>query len=582
MSEKLITQGFGWNVIDEKTFKDRVRTVFSQVANALVNTMGPYGATTIIEKYGEMHVTKDGWSVAKKLQFDDPINNNILNLLINIGAQVVLRTGDGSTSSFKSADSILAQLESSDQLKKMRPKEFMTTLSSCVERIAMKILEISTKIDVTTDPDLEQIYKLAMISTNGDEKVSRIIQTIYKQTNNPSIEYVQSKTNETTYEVVEGYKLKNLTYLDGIYVTNDDGSCIVENPMIILFDHKIDKEIHFDKILQPLIQQALASNRRLVVVAPNYDRLFLQYLAKTIQVEYNARGTSTVVYTRSSLINNMSQEQYNDFAVMCGTMIMKESQVSEYLDSIEAPREGATTDEVKPSFDLNNHIGTVSKMTIGLDNTLIQGFVKRDETMYGIVLKDAQSKFNKIEQNHMERGVISSDLYEMKQRLSKLKGIMGIIRVGGNSSLEKASNFDLVEDAVKATESAFSYGYNLGGNLIIPIVIKEMVETLELNENEKCIMDLLSKAFRDVFFAVLANKYTQEAQDKPEELYAKIDECILKKKCFDLINDEYSDDIINPCLTDVEILKAATSIVSLLISSNQYVTIHKPGQIMEA
>jgi chaperonin GroEL (HSP60 family) len=356
-----------------------------------------------------------------------------MQLLIRISAQVVIKVGDGSTSSIVAANSILNMLKEDDDLKKVRPKELMDMLNSCVDVLSDKILSSSIKINKDNDPDFEEIYKLAMISTNGDENVSKIIQEIYKVTANPSIEFVQSKTNKTYYEIVEGYKA-NITYLDTIFANNDDGNCVIEKPLILMFDHKIDVEGNLP-IIQSVVQRSFEENRRLVVVAPNFDRYLLDNIRTSINMEFKARGTSQIVYTRVSLINNLMQEYFNDFAVMTGGTIIRESNLKDLQEG---------------TLNINDFIGEVENMTIGDKTTLIRGFIARRDDMYKIVMNDALAKYKKVEENHREMGIVNSELYDLKQRVSKLKGCMGIIYVGGNSSLEKLSNFDLVEDAVKA------------------------------------------------------------------------------------------------------------------------------------
>jgi chaperonin GroEL len=548
-----------WNVIDERTFRGRTRNVFEQVANTLTNTLGPYGSTTIIEKFGEMHITKDGWQILKKIAFDDTIEQNILQLLVNISAQVVIKVGDGSTSSIVSANSILKQLESSDHLKTVRPKELINVLNRVVEAVTNEILEASTKFDIETTDGLEEIYRLAMISTNGDEEVSRIIQTIYSETQNPSIEFDKSKSAKTTYDIIEGYKAL-ITYLDGIYANNDEGVCNIDKPLILMFDHKVDIENHYAAIIQPAIVRSIEENRRLVVIAPHYDNFLLNQIRQQTNIEYRAAQTTQVVYARATLTTNLFQEQYNDFAIMTGGMVVREA------DAMEFHHEDATKRPV-----LNDYIGEVEKIAIGPDTTLIKGFFHRNEAMYELAVRDATSKYRKLEQTHRELNIVDSQLYEVKKRLSKLKGIMGVIHVGGQSSLEKVSNYDLVEDAVKATESAFNYGYNIGGNLIIPISISKLLaEKYSEPSDERVVLSLLWTAFRDVFTKVLGNKFTEATK---EELDAIANKAIYQEQCYDLISDTYSTEVINPCHTDIEILRAATSIVSLLLSSNQYISI---------
>lgn len=545
-----------WNVVNNEDFKERIRFVFDNVADALKNTLGPYGSTTIIERFGEMHVTKDGWQVLKKINFDDMTNQNIMQLLFNISAQVVIKVGDGSTSSIMAANTVLNELEKSDLLKTLRPKDFIDALNVVVGKICECISENATKIIKEKDPEYNDIKRLAMISTNGDETVSTIIQEIYKATDNPSIEFVKGKNPKTTYEIVDGYKA-NITYIDKIFVENEEGECNIKDPLILMFNHRVDRNTHFKDIIEPAIQRAFTEDRRLVVIAPHYDKFLLEHLATTIQMEVKATGTTRVVYCRASLVNNMSTQLYSDFAVMAGASIITEAHLQDLYSIAE--------DEDK-TFDVNTFIGTVSHMSINGNTTLISGFHNRNRNMYQLYLTDARAKYAEVEAKHRELGLVNHELYELKQRISKLYGRMGIISVGGYSTLEKTALYDLVDDAVKACESAYNYGYNMGGNLIIPTVISKLEKE---SETEKAICDLLSDAFRNVFKYVLRNKY--ENDENLIELI--VNSSIENGKTYNLITDKYDSNVINSCLTDIEILKATTSIVALLVSSNQYLSI---------
>ena len=546
-----------WNVVSEDKFRHHVYEVFSRVSDALRHTFGPYGSTTIIEQYGEMCFTKDGWMVLKNIKFDDPISNNIHMLLLRISAQVVIKVGDGSTSSIIAANSILNHIKDNNStISNMRSKEFIDLFKRCVDMIVDRIYTYATKVDENYDA----IYKLAYISTNGDKQIADIIKTIYTETNNPSIEYSVSKNNETYYEIIDGYK-SNITYLDSIFTTHDDGTCKLKRPKVIMFDYKIDTEKTLE-LISLAASRAVQDNTRLVVVAPHYDKSLLEYIRKNINIEFKARGTTTVVYTRASLINNLAHEMYNDFAVMCGAQVISE----QFVDEI--------TDE-----NITEYIGTVGEMIIGDKTTFISDFFNRNEEMYKRSIDDATHKYNVQFEENKSRGIIDIKLNEIKQRLTKLRGKMGAIYVGGGSELEKVANNHLVEDAVKACESAYEHGYNCGGNLIIPRVIDDIsinppagvdfdVE-VELDD----MFSLIYDAFIDVYRTLLKNKYKSDDENiKVEKIIYKVLEYDMNQ-CYDLVTGKFSSDIINSCETDIEILKATTSIISLLTSSNQYISI---------
>lgn len=539
------------NVISESEFRKRTRAVFNFVSNALTNTLGPYGSTTIIEQYGEMHITKDGFQVLKNIKFDNPIDNNILLLLLRISAQVVIKVGDGSTSSIVAANSILKEFENiQGSLSDVRPKDLINLLNKCVKNITEYIYDNANKINKET---FDEIYKIAFVATNGDENISNIIRKIYQETDNPSIEYVQSKTDETTYEIItNGYKA-NITYIDTIFTNTDTGICEITKPALLMFNHKADLDTSYP-IIQDAMRLAASNERRLVVVAPNYDQFLLEKIKNDTMAEYRLRGTSNVVYTRVSLVNNLSHELYNDFSVMAGGEVITEQIASEY--SVE---------------NLYSFMGEVESIIINNKTTFIKGFSKRNENMYNKIVEDAESKYNALEEEYRNKGIIDTKLNEVKQRATKLKGSMGIVSVGGYSTLEKKANYDLVEDAIKACESAYKHGYNVGGNLIIPYTIDKLLPTIT-DENERTIYKMMYDAFINVYKTVLKNKYISDEYD----YNGVINRCLFAGdniNCYDLITETYSDSIINSCITDIEILKATVSIVSLLTSSNQYISI---------
>ena len=487
------------------------------------------------------------------------IFNHILQLLFNISSQIILKIGDGSTSSIVAADSIFNNLSKCEELKTIRSKDLMDVVKHCVELITGIILINSTKIDPIKDPEFSDIYKLAIISTNGNKEVSEMIRFIYADTGNSSIEFNKSRTGKTNFEIVNGYKCM-INYMDPIFITNDAGTCDITKPMMLMFNHKIEM-IHYEKIIQPLIQEALNSDRRIVVIAPYYDNQLLNLIRRNSNIEFRATQKCTVVYTKVALISDMHNEYFNDFCMMTGAMMINES---------------AAEDIIEGKINLEEYVGEVGKISIGDKTSLIKDCFKMNTDEHQRYMNDAVSKYKRVEETHSQLGVVNSELYDLKQRISKLRGKMGIISVGGYSTLEKDSNFDLVEDAVKSCESAYNYGFNIGGNLAIPITIQKLLcNDFGIPELDKIVLRLFDTAFKEVFFKVLKNKYTHESDVYINSL---VNEAIDRRQCWDLINEKFSDDVINSCHTDIEILKASTSIISLLISSNQYISIPQPTE----
>lgn len=553
------------NVIEEEEYKERVTAVFEDVARKLSRTLGPNGATSILEKNGDVMFSKDGWQVLNKIQYMDPIQNTLLDLLVKISAQVNIKVGDGTTTSIVAANQLLKVMNEFNELVKLRPKDFLDGLNDVVAKIAQRIQDNAVQID--KDGDLQEIYNLAMVSTNGEHAIAEMIRTIYAETSNPAIEFNKSKSNDTSYEIVDGYKMDFMTYIDRIFINNDDGNCVVRNPMILMFNHKLEQE-YYEAVIQPAIKVAINQGRRLVVIAPYYDSHLLQKFSRILTTEFKATKTTSVVYARGSLMNNHMTDLFNDFAALVGADILNEQTVYDILKG-------------ELEFVPEDFLGGVESMVIGEHSTYISGFNNKNETMLKILEDDATSKYKDAYEGCANSSIVSVDFINAKQRISKLKCKMGIINVGGHTELAKSANYDLVEDAVKACESSYLYGYVPGQNIAIQTAISDLLKDNK-NEIEVGYLKAVSHAFVNVTKILLENKFgkdelefdvvermVQESVDSQEVVDVKYTDYDKEDKL--LI--AYSQDVINSCMTDIEILKAASNIIGLLLSSNQYIAI---------
>ena len=595
------------NVITEEEYRLRINLLFEDVSNTLSKTLGPYGATSVLDKVGDVMLSKDGWQVLKKLAYMDEVQNTLLGLIVKIAHQVVMRVGDGSTTSVVGANQLLKQLDDISKKTNLRPKQLLDTLEEVVGDICNKIQEIA--VPINKEGDLDEIYKLALVSTNGDGGIAEMIITIYKETGNPAIEFNKSKSNFTTYEVLKGYKLQFMTYIDRIFVNNDNGTCNVKKPIILMFNHKLEQD-YFESIIQPAIKVAINKGQRLVVVAPYYDSFLLQRFARDLSLEFKATKSSTVVYTKASLMDDHRADLFNDFAALCGCTIVNESTA---LDVLKGELE----------FKAEDYLGEVEELDIGEQSTFATGFIKKDEGMLEILEKDAISKYQDLHQAAENSSTITEALVNAKQRMSKLKGNMGIINVGGSTELAKLANYDLVEDAVKACESAYLFGVTPGQTIGIQTAIHDLKDDDKYKNDQlkRMFLDAISNAYRDVTEILLENKFKEhiphyimnrlvnESVKRQavidienteisfvevlgvddvskvdgnclQKLLYKIEKMLKLKDLDEVIKPEahvrelaFDDSIINSCKTDIEVLRATAGIVGLLLSSNQYVAV---------
>jgi chaperonin GroEL (HSP60 family) len=595
------------NVITEEEYRERINLLFEDVSNTLSKTLGPYGATSVLDKVGDVMLSKDGWQVLKKLAYMDEVQNTLLGLIVKIAHQVVMRVGDGSTTSVVGANQLLKQIDEIAKKTNLRPKQLLDTLEEVVEDICDMIQEIA--VPINKDGDLDEIYQLALVSTNGDSSIAEMIRTIYKETGNPAIEFNKSKSTYTTYEVLKGYKLQFMTYIDRIFINNDNGTCHINKPIILMFNHKLEQD-YFEPMIQPAIREAINRGQRLVVVAPYYDSFLLQRFARDIALEFKATKSSVAVYAKGSLMDEHRADLYNDFAALCGCTIINESIA---LDVLKGDMQ----------FNVLDYLGEVEEMDIGEQSTFATGFHKKDEAMIDILEKDAISKYQEFHQAAEKSSTITEALVNAKQRMSKLKGNMGIINVGGSTELAKLANFDLVEDAVKACESAYLFGVTPGQTIGIQTAIVKLRDSKKYKNNKigQLYLDAISDAYRDVTRILLENKFKEniphyvmnkllkesikeqavidiekteiefievvgadnislEDGNLLQRFFHKFEKIFKTPDLDDVFKPEavvreleLNNTIINSCKTDIEVLRATAGIVGLLLSSNQYVAV---------
>lgn len=594
------------NVIGEEEYRERLNVLFEDVASILSKTLGPFGATSVLDKVGDVMLSKDGWQVLKKLAYMDEVQNTLLGLLVKIAHQVVMRVGDGSTTSIVGANQLLKQVNQIAEETNLRPKQLLDTLEYIVNDVCEVIQQNAIAID--KDGDLEEIYKLAMVSTNGDSEIADMIRTIYKETGNPAIEFNKSKSANTTYEIIKGYKLQFMSYLDRIFINNDNGTCKITKPKILMINHKLEQD-YFENIIQPTIKKAcMEGGQRLVIVAPYYDTFLLEKFSRDLALEFKATKTSNVVYTRASLMDDHRTELFNDFAALCGCTVLNESTVHEIM-------KGEL--EYKPE----DYLGEVEEMDIAEGSTFVTGFTHKNKGLLEILEKDALSKYQELHSALESSSTITNELVQAKQRTSKLKCNMGVINVGGSTELAKQANYDLVDDAVKACESAYLFGITPGQTIGIQTAVRKLKEAGKYSDIEIKFLDAISKAYMGVTKILLENKFKKDIPDsvvkslvelslanqavidlEKTELDFRTDVAAVmineqgrkkslirwlkslfgrvdvedKPLCEEIVTInalKLDSNIINSCKTDIEVLRATAGIIGLLLSSNQYVAV---------
>jgi len=394
-----------------------------KLANAVKVTLGPKGRNVILQKdFGAPHVTKDGVSVAKEIELEDPIENIGAQLLKEVASKTADEAGDGTTTATVLAQEIYA-LGSKNVAAGANPMELKRGIETGVELVVEELRKISKK--VSTNKEIEQI---ATVSANNDTEIGSMIASAMEKIGKDGIITVEeAKGTETSVKVVEGMQLDK-GYLSPYFVTNQESmDAELEAPYILIYDKKISAM----KDLLPILEKVAQLNRSLVIIAEDVDGEALASL-----VVNKMRGTLRVAAVKAPAFGDRRKEILEDVATLTGGTL------------VDADK-GYTLE--KFTMDM---FGTAEKINIDKDTTtIINGGGKAEEIKDRVATIKAQ----------IEKTSSDYDKEKLQERLSKLAGGVAIIYIGAATESELKEKKDRVDDALHATRAAVAEGIVPGG-----------------------------------------------------------------------------------------------------------------------
>lgn len=548
------------NIVNKEKTTDIADKVLKILNDSLAKSVGPFGSNTLIQGRDEApRMTKDGYTILKAIHFNDPIAFTFLNMIRDASVMLVEEVGDGSTSAILAAYRIYTYLKPLINEANIRPKKVLDLLKSIVEDIISELEKMATPIDET---DTEIIKNIASVSLNNDNKVGQIISEIYS---NIGIEgFINVKlgnTPNTHYKKTEGFQI-DVGFLDKIFA-NDGTDSILENSAILMFDSTVTKdqmitildEFYMGDIITRRINKLTCRSnddivKSITIIAPGFDAGAKAAIAKENNhfESHNYKKTYNII--DYSIRDEMDSDIYYDLSAMIGADIIKNS-IEEVDVNLEL---------LEKSFGFAKKIVSNKKTTTFFDST---ENITALETSKNIIKDELEEmKFNNV--------IDLKSSYRLKKRLAIMEKKLVTIYVGGDTEAERLANKDLIDDAVAACKSAFKYGYVIGCNLSIQLAINKILNTKNIDVFEKDLYTAIGSAFADVYKEVL-NKSSHD----DETIYNILKESIEKEKVYDLVNEEYTDTkVINSVKTEIEILKNVVSIISLIITCNQFIEVN--------
>jgi chaperonin GroEL len=429
--------------------------------------LGPKGRNVVIEKkFGAPQVTKDGVTVAKEIELEDPIENMGAQMVKEVASKTADIAGDGTTTA-----TVLAQSIISEGLKMVAAGANPMDLKRGIDKAVSLVVENLKGQSQTVGNDSKKIQQVATISANNDETIGKLIAEAFAKVGKEGVITVEeAKGTDTTVDVVEGMQFDR-GYISPYFVTNSEKmEAELQNPYILIYDKKISNM----KDILHILEKAAQSGRPLLIIAEDLEGEALATL-----VVNKLRGTIKVAAVKAPGFGDRRKEMLTDIAILTGGIVISE-ELGHKLEGAEL-----------------TSLGQASSVTIDKDNTTIVGGKG--------VKKDITARVNQIKAQ-VENTTSDYDKEKLQERLAKLAGGVAVLYIGAATEMEMKEKKDRVDDALHATRAAVEEGIVPGGG----VAFIRAIESLDAKvrgqiEDEQTGMQIVRRALEEPLRILTAN-----------------------------------------------------------------------------
>lgn len=563
------------NVVSSDKLKKVQIETLNNLRNNLSKTYGPMGSyTAIITGSGPQDIlttySKDGLKVLKHIYYDSPIELAIQSELVDICKYVEHKVGDGTTSAVILSSLIYDGLLDIISTEKIPPRKMVKEFSNIVN--ILKKLILNNKREIT----LEDIYNICMISTNGNEVVSKNIQNIYEQYNfDINIDVSISNDQNTKIKEYDGMTI-DAGYSDPAYINNPSkGTCDIHNAKVYAFQDPVDTPEmigFFEKIILDNIFVPASNGDDMVptvIVCPMISRDGNGLLNKLIETLH--QFDQSEAYTQKppililTNIHGTDEHIANDITRLCNARL-----VHKFINP-EVQKHEQETGEAPTLDTIHNFAGECELVSADVEKCkFINTYdsLKNDNKIYNSIISFLKSEIKNAEDNNEDTATIG----RLKKRLRALEANMVEYLVGGITISDRDSLKDLVEDAVKNCASASENGVGRAANFEGLITSYQMAVELA-SEKDSIGYKIISVIFKAYFEAARILYGTVIDENKIDETIIKSLENGYPFNVVDLLyNEEFTEkgtNVLCSIMTDIEILDAISKIVSMMVTSNQ-------------
>tara|TARA_B100000029_G_scaffold135673_1_gene130156 strand:- start:2442 stop:4061 length:1620 start_codon:yes stop_codon:yes gene_type:complete len=514
----------------DQAARQKILTGVEKLARAVKVTLGPKGRNVLIDKkFGSPTATKDGVTVAKEIELEDPYEN--------MGAQMVRETasktsdvaGDGTTTA-----TVLAEAIYREGLRSVTagasPIHIQRGVQKAVDAAVGQLANISTKVK-----DKKEIKQVATVSANWDETIGDIIADAMDQVGKDgTITVEEARSIDTTLEVVEGMQFDK-GYLSPYFMTDaDTQECKMEDCKILLYEKKISSV----KDIQPILEKVVtAGNKPLLIVAEDIEGEALATL-----VVNRIRGTIKVCAVKAPGFGDRRKAMMEDIAILTGGKFITED-LGLQLENVEL-----------------GDLGSAANITVEKENTIIIDG--------GGKAKEIKGRIDQI-RRQIEETTSDYDREKLQERLAKLAGGVAVINVGAATESEMKEKKARVEDALHATRAAVEEGIVPGGGTAL-LRCAGAIDKLKLDADEQIGVDIVRHAIESPLRALAGNAGLEGAV---------VVQGVLENKGstgYDVANEKYRDlikaGVVDPAKVTRSALQNAASIAALLLTTECLIT----------
>ena len=501
----------------------------STLSKAVTATLGPKGRNVVLDKkFGSPTVTKDGVTVAKEIDLEDPYENMGAQMVREVSSKTSDAAGDGTTTA-----TVLAEAIFRDGLKHVTagasPIAIQRGIQKAVEAAVAALDKAAKKVK-----DKEEINQVATVSANWDEEVGEIIaDAMDKVGKDGTITVEEAKSIETTLDVVEGMQFDK-GYLSPYFATDTDSmECRLEDAYILIFEKKISSL----KDMVPLLEKVAKTGKPMLIIAEDVEGEALATL-----VVNRIRGTLNIAAVKAPGFGDRRKAMLEDIAILTGGRCITED-LGIKLESVEL-----------------SDLGRAKSIVVDKENTtMVEGSGKSSEI---------QGRVNQI-RRQIEETTSDYDREKLQERLAKLAGGVAVINVGAATETEMKEKKARVEDALHATRAAVEEGIVPGGGVAL-LRTRPAIEKLQLEGDQQIGVSIISKAVEAPLRALAANAGLEGAVIVQEVLESK------GNTGFNVATEKYEDlvkaGVVDPKKVTRTALQNAGSIAGLLLTTECLIT----------